>query len=122
MNSSWQELLSLIGKRIFRVERIRLKESGITIKGDFVPPPLCCLSPDDQAFVTAFVACHGSIKRMEELFGVSYPTVKNRLNAIADQLDVPRVDINPYPKRRSEVLDRLDRREISFEEAMEALK
>ena len=42
---------------------------------------------DDQIFVAAFVRCHGSIKQMEKFFGVSYPTIKNRLNRIASSLE-----------------------------------
>jgi hypothetical protein len=44
---------------------------------------------------------------MEKLFGISYPTVKNRLNAIAGRLEF--VDINP-PSSRSEILEMLDKR------------
>ena len=60
---------------------------------------------------------HGSIKRMESLFGISYPTVKNRLNAIASQLD--RSFDGPSPN--SPILDELERGEISVEEALERL-
>ena len=61
---------------------------------------------------------------MEARFGISYPTGKNRLNAIASRLDVPRVDVRAVPGAdvARGVLDRLDKGEISFEEAMEALK
>jgi hypothetical protein len=69
--------------------------------------------------VTAFVRSHGSIKEMESLFGISYPTVKNRLNAISAQL--PFVDINP-PTPGKDVLDLLDKGEISVEEALSRLK
>ena len=74
---------------------------------------------EDQLFVTAFVRSHGSIKEMESLFGISYPTVKNRLNAISAQL--PFVDINP-PSPGKDVLDQLDKGEISVEEALSRLK
>ncbi|MFV2021178.1 DUF2089 family protein [Micromonospora sp. LOL_023] len=47
---------------------------------------LAQLSVDDQVFVAAFVRLHGSIKKMERIFGVSYPTVKSRLNRIAGQV------------------------------------
>ena len=41
---------------------------------------------DDQVFIGAFVRSHGSIKEMERLFGVSYPTIKNRLNRLSQAL------------------------------------
>ena len=65
----------------------------------------------------AFVRHHGSIKKMEELFGISYPTVKNRLNAIAARLDKSM----QAPSAREYVLEQLSRGEISVDEALEKL-
>jgi hypothetical protein len=56
---------------------------------------------------------------MEQTFGVSYPTVKARLNRIASQLEF--VETNPSPSR-AEVLERLNQGEISAEEAIQALE
>src|SRR5579871_6657790 len=77
------------------------------------------LSMEDQVFVTAFVRCHGSIKEMEQIFGVSYPTIKSRLNRIAASLEF--VETNPAPSR-AEILDRLKRGEISAQEAIQELE
>jgi len=123
MKNSWQTLMNLLDKSPFRIEKVRIVESDIAIEGDFTPPPLACLSLDDQMFASAFLASHGSIKKMESMFDISYPTVKNRLNSIASLLDVPMVEIKPESEKdfRKEVLDRLDRGEISFEEAIEEL-
>src|SRR5579884_2432942 len=74
-------------KQPMSVSRMVCPEGHVSLEGDFEVPPLGKLSPDDQAFVIAFVRHHGSIKKMEELFDISYPTVKNRLNAIAARLD-----------------------------------
>jgi len=123
MSQSWSTLMNLVRQEPFHVERVRMERSGIALEGDFTLPPLARLSTEDQAFAAAFLASHGSIKKMETLFDISYPTVKNRLNRIADLLDVPQVEIGPDPRtdRRREVLAQLDRGEISFDEAMEAL-
>ena len=124
MKHSWQTLINMIGARPFRIERVRIAESDIAVEGDFTPPPLACLSVDDQIFAAAFLASHGSIKKMEALFGISYPTVKNRLNGIASRLDVPKVEIGHRESGayRKEILEQLDQGEISFDEAMEALR
>ncbi|HYL36623.1 MAG TPA: DUF2089 family protein, partial [Bryobacteraceae bacterium] len=82
-------------------------------------PQLTQLSMEDQVFVTAFVRCHGSIKEMEQIFGVSYPTIKARLTRIANSLEF--VETNPRPSR-SEVLDRLQGGEISAEDAIRELE
>ncbi len=115
MTQDWQELTRLTQGAVFTVERVRLETSGIAVEGSFELPPLAKLRAEDQLFVTAFVRSHGSIKDMESLFGISYPTVKNRLNAIAALL--PFVEVNP-PASGREVLDELGRGEISVEEAV----
>jgi hypothetical protein len=81
------------------------------------------LSGEDQVFVAAFLKSHGSIKEMERLFGVSYPTIKGRLNRLAAALDPSlSVEGDPPDVDRREILDRLERGEISATQAAEALK
>lgn len=111
----WQALTELTHGRSLVVERVRLTESDIAIEGTFELPRLAQLSAEDQVFVAAFVRSHGSIKEMEQVFGVSYPTVKARLNRIAEALQL--VEIDPAPSR-SEVLERLGRGEITADEAI----
>ncbi|MGH6955979.1 MAG: DUF2089 domain-containing protein [Caulobacteraceae bacterium] len=117
--SDWHELTRLTGGQPFVVERVRLAGKDIAIEGAFAPPQLARLSAEDQVFVAAFVRSHGSIKEMEQMFGVSYPTVKARLARIAASLEF--IDESPAPAR-AEVLDRLARGEISAEEAIGALE
>ena len=78
MATDWQELTNLTRGEPIQIERVRMTETDIAIEGSFELPPLARLTAEDQVFVAAFVRSHGSIKRMEQLFGVSYPTVKNR--------------------------------------------
>src|SRR5215468_3974450 len=121
-NSDWQELTRLTQGQDIVVERVRLVGKDIAIEGRFELPQLARLTPEDQVFVVAFVRSHGSIKDMEQVFGVSYPTIKSRLTRIAESLDF--VDTNPLPSR-TEILERLNRGEISAQDAireLEALK
>ena len=115
----WQELTQLTGGQAFVVERVRLAGKDIAIEGTFELPRLARLSAEDQVFVAAFLRSHGSIKAMEEVFGVSYPTVKARLNRIGASLEF--IETSPSPAR-GEVLDRLARGEITAEEAIETLE
>jgi hypothetical protein len=120
--SDWQDLLRMAQGASLVIERIRIPEKQIAIEGAFTLPELARLSLEDQVFITAFLRSHGSIKEMEQIFGVSYPTIKARLNRIAGQLEF--VDTNPSPSR-TEVLDRLKSGEISAADAireLEALK
>ena len=119
MPRDWDELTGMTRGARFAVERIRLADSDIAIEGSFDPPPLACLSAEDQVFVAAFIHSHGSIKQMERLFGVSYPTIKKRLDRIAGELDF--VQVKPASPRAA-VLDHLERGEITAEEALEMMR
>jgi hypothetical protein len=117
--SDWQELTRLTQGQPMVIERVRLTGKDIAIEGCFELPQLARLSQEDQVFITAFVRCHGSIKEMEQIFGVSYPTIKSRLNRIAQSLEF--VETNPAPPR-SEILERLGRGELTAEEAIQELE
>src|ERR1700704_3134184 len=88
----WQALTRLTGAAPFAIERVRLTDQKVAIEGHFEVPPLARLTAEDQTFVAAFVRCHGSIKQMEKFFGVSYPTIKNRLNKIGSQLSFVEIE------------------------------
>ena len=118
MPKDWYELTKLTQGAPMVVERVRLVGSDIAIEGGFELPPLARLSAENQIFVMAFVRCHGSIKEMEQTFGISYPTVKNRLDRLAQQLEF--VEISPPPVN-TEVLQELESGEITAAEAIERL-
>lgn len=124
--ADWQELTKLTQGQPVIVERVRLADRGIAIEGAFELPQLARLSAEDQVFVVAFLRSHGSIKEMEQVFGVSYPTIKARLNRIAGSLEF--VETNPAPAApertevRVEVLERLKRGEITAADAIRELE
>lgn len=103
--------------RPLKISRLSCSTCGVTLEGDFDLSPLASLPLDDQVFVMAFVRHHGSIKKMESLFKISYPTVKNRLNAITGKLDKSFEVATP----NSVVLEQLRRGEITVDEALEKL-
>jgi hypothetical protein len=115
----WQELTQFTRGQALVVERVRIVEKDIVIEGRFELPQLARLSLEDQVFITAFVRSHGSIKEMEQVFGVSYPTIKSRLTRIANGLEF--VETNPMPSR-AEILDRLKRGEVSAKDAIQELE
>ena len=126
MGHDWQELTKLVGHARIEIDRVRVVDTGVAIEGPFTLPPLAQLPAEDQVFVAAFVRCHGSIKQMEKYFGVSYPTIKNRLNKIGSQLSFVEIEqgseSDSPPRTRNEVLDRLSRGELTVAQALEQLK
>ena len=126
----WQALTRLTGGAPFTIERVRLTGQDVAIEGRFEPPPLATLTAEDQTFVAAFVRCHGSIKQMEQFFGVSYPTIKNRLNRIGALLPFAEIDPEPDSERAAdtsrpsstELLAQLERGALSVDEVLRQLR
>jgi len=56
------------------------------VTGHYRLPPVLRLRPEDQEFIERFVLSSGSLKAMASELGVSYPTVRNRLNDIIEQI------------------------------------
>ena len=105
-------------ERPLDVQQMHCGRCDVRLEGEFEVPALARLSLEDQAFVVAFVRGHGSIKKMEGLFGISYPTVKNRLNAIARQLD----EAFDAPSANELILDQLARGEITVQDALKRME
>jgi hypothetical protein len=121
MSNEWHELTDLTGDKPFVITSVRMEASGVSIQGEFEVPPLARLTYEDQVFVGAFVRSHGSIKDMEKAFGISYPTVKNRLNRIAGLLGMVTVEVASTGIADESALDLLERGEITATEAAQRL-
>ena len=119
----WQTLTKLTAGGDFIVERVRMVDSEVALEGQFELPPLARLTAEDQVFVIAFVRCHGSIKQMEKFFGVSYPTIKNRLNRIGALLPFAEIDPEePAAPSAGDLLTRLEHGEVSVKDVLEQLR
>jgi hypothetical protein len=99
--------------------RLTCRSCDTALEGKFEIPILLQLSSDDLAFVTAFVRSSGSLKAMAQLLGISYPTVRNRLDEILQKLDALERGID---KRRHAILDALENGKLTAEAAAEELK
>ena len=121
MTLSWYDLTELTGQQDFSVIKVKLKDSEISLEGDFELPALAKLSYDDQVFIAQFIRTHGSIKEMEQAFGISYPTVKSRLNKLSEKLPLVQ-DTPKTAASKNEILSKLENRELTVEEALEQLR
>jgi hypothetical protein len=128
MKQSWQELTRMTQGEGIIIERVKVDRTGVAIEGAFELPPLAKLKLEDQVFVMAFVKSHGSIKEMEKMFGVSYPTIKNRLNRIGESFELLQMNVDSSlpaahaVMTQTEVLEKLERGEITPAEALGMIK
>ncbi len=100
------------------VTRISCDECGTNIEGHFNLCKFCRLTDEQKAFIDVFIKCRGNIKEVEKELGISYPTVKNKLEDAAAALGY-RSDVESSASvKRKEVLDRLNSGELSVEEAL----
>jgi len=105
------------------VTRLHCPHCDITIEGRFNLGRLSQLSAEQLAFVETFIRCEGKLNRVEEELGISYPTVRNRLNEVIRALGYE-VEEEPIPsgEERRAILKRLAAGEITTDEAIRMLK
>ena len=99
--------------------RLRCKSCGTELSGSFSPCRFCALEEKHMTFIEAFLRSRGSIKEVEKALGVSYPTVKNMLEAALTALGYA---AGPAPSRKDEILAKLERGELDVSAALEKLK
>ena len=106
------------------ITRLNCDKCNIEISGEFSLSRLSLLTKEQLKFVEIFLKNSGSIKAIEKDLNISYPTVKKLLNEVLQELgyDVNDQNDNKESLKRQEILDKLANKEISYEEASEALK
>ena len=107
------------------ITRLHCHNCEIEITGDFTLSKLNSLSREQLEFVLIFLKNQGSIKAIEKEMNISYPTVKKILNEVLLALGFDgfeEANENRLSLQRSEILDKLARKEINFEEANKLLR
>ena len=70
----------------YTITTMECKGCASRIEGHFRLPRLAYLSSEDRRFVELFVLSSGNIKKIEKALGISYPTVRNRLDEIIERV------------------------------------
>ncbi len=124
---------------ISTINQYTCNSCGVTFNGQFALPeaahPLTRLNPAQLDFVLAFVRCEGKLNRLEVELGVSYPTVRHRLNEVITALggepqgeaeSLPPTEFPATPpgasRTRKQILDDLAAGKLLPEEAMKLLR
>jgi hypothetical protein len=107
----------------YEITTLTCKQCKSELNGRFEGCEFCSLNESEKAFLKAFIKCRGNIKEVEKELGISYPTVRNRLDGIITRLGFePRPDVSSVREERKRVIQQLENGEITADEAAEALK
>jgi hypothetical protein len=108
------------------VTRLYCRDCDSTIEGRFMAGHFEDLTPEQLSFIETFVRCEGKITRVEEELGLSYPTIRNRLHEVIRALGYEpggeEPDVSKSDEERRKILERLERGEISYQDAMQMLQ
>jgi len=109
--------------QVLEVTRLHCRHCDTAIEGHFDLGKMHKLSPEQLFFVETFIRCEGKINKVGQELGVSYPTVRNRLNEVVRALGykVNKED-TLSEERRSDILEQLALGKITSEEAIKMLK
>lgn len=108
------------------VTRLHCSHCNTGIDGRFSVCKFCQLPQDQKAFAEVFIKCRGNIKEVEKELGISYPTVRSRLETVIESLGyrsqpVPKDDPETKEKRKA-ILEELNQGKISSEDAIALLR
>lgn len=114
-----------VGGGSLYISELTAEESGVTLRGSFEIPRYSRLDSDQANFLEIFLRCRGNLTAVERELGISYPTVRARLDQMLAALDlapVPEVAPKKNLDGKRQILDQLERGEITADEAKSKLK
>lgn len=101
------------------VTRLECSHCNTAIEGNFTQCKFCKLDDNQKSFVEVFIKNRGNIKEIEKEMGISYPTVRNKLENIINELGYSPKPTSKLDKK--EILAKLSRGEITADEAVKLL-
>jgi hypothetical protein len=106
------------------VTRLTCPNCGTEVTGSFPPDLFSRLTPNDFDFVVLFVKSRGNVKEMERELGISYWTIRSRLNEIVVQLGLesPAPPAETDTARRQQILEQLNAGLLTVSEAATRLE
>jgi hypothetical protein len=115
------------------VTRLHCRSCGTTLEGDFSVGRFGRLNREQVSLLESFLRSRGNLREMERELGISYPTVRSRVEALvralgfgpradAEDVEEPPTDAIPPQRTRAEILDALAHHEITAEDAASAIR
>lgn len=105
-----------------KVARLTCPDCGLAIEGDFRTSRLALLAPEQQQFAEIFLAARGNIREVEQILGISYPTVRKRLDEVVEALGAEAIEAATDQSRRNEILGRIEKGELSAKDGARLLR
>ena len=107
----------------YEISTLTCSKCKSELSGRFEGCEFCALTENEKSFLAAFIRCRGNIREVEKELGISYPTVRNRLDGIIARLGYNTRPIDPAAVKegRDTILQQLENGEISADEAAELL-
>jgi hypothetical protein len=115
-----------------QISKLTCTHCPTKIEGEFSTCKFCRLPAEQYIFVEAFLKCRGNIKEVEKELGISYPTVRSRLDSVIEALgyseekekDIEKLKGDPQEEsqRRKAILEALERGEITPQEAARQMR
>ncbi|MEO8510264.1 MAG: DUF2089 domain-containing protein [Chloroflexota bacterium] len=122
------------------ITRLQCRGCGTSLEGEFGVGRFGRLAQEQLTLLESFLRSRGNLREMERDLGISYPTIRGRLDTLVRTLGLADGDAAPIPPadepapvdaesaipdvsaERRLILERLARRELSAEDAAEALR
>lgn len=104
------------------VKRIACTHCHTAVEGEFTLSRFDLLSNQQLDFLQIFLKARGNIREVERAMGLSYPAVRARLDQVLKALNLDAGVEESREARRLQVLDAVERGELSVEAAVEALR
>lgn len=101
------------------ISKLTCGDCGLGLEGEFPTPRLSRLDAEEQRFVELFVVASGSLKHTAELLGVSYPTVRGRLDRLIARL---REQQERDAERRRRILEDIEAGRIGPKQGMRIIE
>ena len=104
------------------VTQLTCESCSLKMEGKFEICEFCSLSQENMEFLRSFVRCRGIIKDVEKDLGISYPTVRSRLDRLITELGYGELPVKSRDEKRYDVLQAVKEGRMSSKEAVIALR
>ncbi len=104
------------------VVKIHCPHCDTSCEGRFILDKFSYLTQDEKYFIEIFLKCRGNIKDVEKELGISYPTVRNKLDEIITNLGYDARSTKRASINKDEILSKIEKGELSVDEAIKRLK